>query len=105
LDLEKQKIREARKAVIQQLERKFADRRGIIKAERKKYLEENAEKIKEHQTLVRKKYCETNRDRINANMRVYNQKTKERRCELAKKYYEQRKANGYYINYLVVKTI
>jgi hypothetical protein len=96
LDLEKQKIREVRKKVIEQLNRKFADRRGIIKADRIKYLEENAEQIKEYKTQVRKKYCERNRERINAHMREYNQKTKERRAELAKKYYEQRKANGYY---------
>jgi hypothetical protein len=96
LDLEKQKIREVRKKVIEQLNRKFADRRGIIKADRIKYLEENAEQIKEYQTQVRKKYCERNRERLNARMREYNQKTKERRAELAKKYYEQRKANGYY---------
>jgi hypothetical protein len=96
LDLEKQNIRENRKRVIEQLKRKFADKRGMIKAERLKYLEDNAEQIKEHQTLVRKKYCDTNRDRINSRMREYNQKTKARRAELAKKYYEQRKANGYY---------
>lgn len=96
LDLEKQKIREVRKKVIEQLNRKFADRRGIIKADRIKYLEENAEQIKEYQTQVRKEYCKRNRERLNARMREYNQKTKERRAELAKKYYEQRKANGYY---------
>lgn len=96
LDLEKQKIREVRKKVIEQLKRKFADRRGIIKADRIKYLEDNAEQIKEYQTQVRKEYCERNRERLNARMREYNQKTKERRAELAKKYYEQRKTNGYY---------
>jgi hypothetical protein len=37
-----------------------------------------------------------NRDRINLRMREYRQETKERRAELAKKYYEKRKQNGYY---------
>lgn len=96
LDIEKKTIRENRKRVIEQLKRKFIDRRGIIKADRQKYLEENAEQIKEHQKQVKQEYAKNNRDRINAYTREYNQKTKERRAELAKIYYEQRKANGYY---------
>ena len=96
LDIEKKTIRENRKRVIEQLKRKFEDKRGMIKAERLKYLEDNAEQIKEHQTQVRKEYCAKNRERLNARMREYNQKTRERRAELAKKYYEQRKTNGYY---------
>jgi len=105
LDLEKQTIRENRKKVIGQLERKFADRRGVIKAEREKYLEENAEQIKEHQKQVRQEYAKNNRDKLNANMREYNQKTKERRAELGKKYYEQRKASGYYNKVKCTKSI
>jgi hypothetical protein len=95
-DFEKEKIRQNRKRVIEQLKCKFINRRGIIKADRQKYLEENAEQIKEHQNKVRKNYVENNRDHINAKMREYNQKTKERRAELAKQYYEARKARGYY---------
>jgi len=96
LDLEKQTIRENRTKVIEQLKRKFIDRRGIIKADRQKYLEENAEQIKEHQKEVRKNYIENNRDKINARMREYNKTNKEYRAELAKKNYEKRKASGYY---------
>jgi hypothetical protein len=96
LDLEKQKIRETRKRVIEQLKRKFADKRGAIKAERQKYLEENSEQIKEHKKQKAREYAAKNRELINEKTRAYNQKTKERRAELAKKYYEQRKANGYY---------
>ena len=98
LDLEKQKIRENRTKVIGQLKRKFADKLGIIKAERAKYLEENVEQIKQHKKEVVVAYCKKNREKINAQMREYNQQTKERRAELAKKYYEQRKGNGYYDN-------
>jgi hypothetical protein len=97
LDLEKLNIREARKKVIEQLKRKFADKRGVAKIQRLKYIEENAEQIKEHKKQVRKEYASKNRDRINANMREYNQKTKDRRAELNNKYYQQRKANGYYL--------
>lgn len=97
LDLDKQKIRESRKRVIEQLKRKFANKLGIIKEERKKYVEENYEQIKEHKKEVNKIYCKKNREKINANMREYNQKTKDKRKQLAKIYYEKRKSNGYYI--------
>jgi hypothetical protein len=93
-DFEKEKIRENRKRIINQLNANFNE--SERKAERQKYLEENAEQIKEHKKEVVQKYTETNRDRINAYAREYNQKTKERRAELAKIYYEKRKANGYY---------
>ncbi len=96
LDLEKQKIRENRKRVIQELKTRIANKRGIKKQERLKYVEENYEQIKEYKKEVHKNYCKKNREKINANMREYNQKTKDKRKELAKKYYEQRKANGYY---------
>lgn len=94
LDLEKEKIRENKKRVINQLNAYFNEKERKLK--RHQYLEENAEKIKNHKKEVRKQYTEKNRDKINAHMREYNQKTKERRAELAKKYYEKRKANGYY---------
>jgi vacuolar-type H+-ATPase subunit I/STV1 len=94
LDLEKEKIRENRKRVINQLNANF--NKIERKAEKQKYLEENSEQIKEQQKQVRQEYAKNNRDKLNANMREYNKKTKERRAELAKIYYEKRKANGYY---------
>lgn len=94
LDIEKQTIRENRKRIINQLNALFADKER--KEKRKQYLEDNAEQIKEKERIRRIEYAKKNRERINANMREYNQKTKERRAELAKIYYEQRKANGYY---------
>lgn len=84
LDLEKLNIREARTKVIAQLKRKFANRRGIIKAERAKYLEENAEQIKEHKKKVQKEYVERNRERINSRMREYNRTPRQQ--EYIKKY-------------------
>jgi len=95
-DFEKERIRENRKRVVNQLNSKFNEIER--KAERQKYLEENKEQIINHKKEVRKIYNENNRDVINARMREYNQKTKERRAELAKKYYKKRKENGYYLN-------
>jgi hypothetical protein len=95
-DFEKERIRENRKRVVNQLNSKFNEIKR--KAERQKYLEENKEQIINHKKEVRKIYNENNRDVINARMREYNQKTKERRAELAKKYYKKRKENGYYLN-------
>lgn len=94
LDFEKQKIRENRKRVINQLTAYFNKIR--IKTERQKYLTENAELIEQNKLKVRKNYEIKNRERINEKMREYNKKTKDRRRELAKIYYEKRKSNGYY---------
>jgi hypothetical protein len=93
-DFEKEKIRENKKRVINQLNALFNEIER--KTERQKYLEENAEQIKEHKKEVVKEYTKNNRDRINARAREYNQNTKERRAELSKIYYEKRKATGYY---------
>jgi hypothetical protein len=72
------------------------EREAIRKQEREQYLIENKDKIKERQIQVRKEYVLKNRDYINKRMREYNQKTKERLADRAKKYYDNRKANGYY---------
>ena len=60
------------------------------------YLEENKEAIAEHKKLVRTQYETNNRDRINEKMREYNQRTNEDFKIRSKKYYEARKATGYY---------
>jgi len=67
------------------------------KQKREQYLIENKEQIEEKQKQVRKDYALKNREHINSRMREYNQKTKEQLKVRAKKYYEERKANGYYI--------
>jgi hypothetical protein len=90
LDLEKQQIRENRKRVIEQMKRKFADKRGIIKREREKYLQDNAEQIKEHKKKIRIEYCEKNRDQINARMREYNKRPSQQ--DYIKNYNANRKA-------------
>ena len=64
---------------------------------KKQFLLDNKEKIKIDKKNLRKKYVSDNREKINSNMRAYNKKTTEIRKILAKKYYEERKARGYYI--------
>lgn len=61
------------------------------------YLEENKEAIAEHKKKVRIQYTTHNRDIINEKMREYNQRTSEDLKIRNKKYYEVRKANGYYV--------
>lgn len=93
-DFKKEEIRNNRKRVINELNAKFNKQERDI--ERKIYKEQHKEEILENKKKKEIEYRKKNRERINTNMREYNQKTKERRAELAKKYYEQRKANGYY---------
>jgi hypothetical protein len=95
LDLENIKRRQQEQSEKSKAETKI--KLESKKQERINYLEKNKDKIEEHTKLVRKEYVKTNRDIINAKTREYNQKTKERRAELAKIYYERRKANGYYV--------
>jgi hypothetical protein len=90
LDLERRQIQINRKKVIGQLKRKFADKRGIIKREREKYLKDNAEQIKEDKKKIRIEYCEKNRDKINARMREYNKTPKQQ--EYIKNYNAKREA-------------
>jgi len=94
LDLEK-KQNTAEKKRLEKLEitKKKIE---LQKEERKKYLEEHQEEIKEHRRQVKKEYVKKNRELINEKMRDYNKKTAERRKELARKYYEERKEQGYY---------
>ena len=63
------------------------------------YLEENKDIILQHQKNLRLANAKANRESINEKMRNYNKLTAERRKELAKKYYEKRKANGYYVKH------
>lgn len=76
---------------------KTKEKRQQQKEERQTYLEDHKEEIQQHKIEVRREYTTKNRDIINAKTREYNQLTKERRAELRKKYYEERKARGYYL--------
>jgi len=93
-DKQKEIIRINRERVVNELKAYFNKKKR--EDDKQKYLETHAKEIKEHKLQVYRAYAIINRDRINQKMREYNQKTKDRRSELNKKYYEQRKARGYY---------
>lgn len=83
--------------VKQYKERKSLEQKEItkIKLEKKKddrlkYLEENAELIKQHKLEVRINYTMKNRQRINEKMREYNKKNNEKVKENLKKSYRKR---------------
>jgi hypothetical protein len=75
---------------------KTIEKRKHQKEERQKYLEDHKEEIQQHKKEVRREYDIKNRELINMKKREHNSKTKERRAELNKQYYEKRKASGYY---------
>jgi hypothetical protein len=89
IDYKKTKSDENKLKTIEKLQKK--------KEERQKYLEDNKEQIKQQKIAVRREYEKKNRDKINADMREYNKNNKDKIKETAKKAYEKRKANGYYV--------
>lgn len=60
------------------------------KEERIRYLEENAELIKQHKYNINREYVQKNREKINKNMREYNKKNNEKIKETLRKSYRKR---------------
>ena len=65
---------------------------GLSKEEyKKKYYEENKDKIKEYRKEYSQKYYQDNKDKIKDNVRSYYQKNKDRICEQKKEYRRKKK--------------
>jgi hypothetical protein len=94
LDLEREKNRKEQKS--QQAKENTKIKIELGKKNKLEYLKEHKDEIQEHIKMVRKEYTNKNRNKVNEYAREYNKATSERRKELAKKYYEKRKLNGYY---------